>query len=229
MPGRLGAPGLVVFDCLLKDPGRPWSDGLFLNPGLLGMLDVLGLPDLLGRVCLKEMFCLLFCWLVPSLLIGAPTSSGGEILLLTFFVLGLFEFWSGLFDICLFPSELEIFWEDSFDFILLVIFLGLAISWIGGFDGLFIGVVVLFRKVFLSCLRFCKVLLFIFWFVRFAWDCELLVMLGLLRFLGLFEIIFWLSGLLRGFINNGFLFELSLRGLPFIEDLTEDSFSSFCL
>ena len=175
------------------------------------------------------MFCLLFCWLGRSLLIGAPTSSGGDILLLIFFVLDLFEFWSGLFDICLFPPALEMFWEDSLDLTLLLIFLGLAISWIGGFAGLFIGGVMLFRKVFLSWLRFCEVLLFIFWFVRFAWDCELLAIVGLLRFLGWFEIIFRLSGLLRGFINNGFLFELSLRGFPFIEEITEDLSSLFCL
>ena len=225
IPGLLGAADLLVFACLLKDPGLPWSDGLFLNPGLLGMPGLLGVPDLFGRVCLKEMFCLLFCWLVPSLLIGAPTSSGGEILLLIFLVLDLFEFWSVLFDICLFPP-LEMFWEDS---LFLLIFLGLAISWIGGFDGLFIGGVALFREFFLSCLRFCEVLLFIFWFVRFGWDCELLVIVGLLRFIGLFEIIFWLSGLLRGFINNGFLFELLLIDLPFTEEITEDSFSVFCL
>ena len=41
---------------------------MFLNPGLLGA------PYLLGEVCLKEVFCLLFCLLGPSLLIGAPTS-----------------------------------------------------------------------------------------------------------------------------------------------------------
>ena len=173
------------------------------------------------------MFWLLFCWLVPFLLIGAPTSSGGEILLLIFFVLDLFEFWSVLFDICLF-SPLKMFWEDLLDSILLLIFLGLAISWMGGFDWLLIGGVVLFRE-FLSCLRFCEFLLFIFWFVKFGLDCELLVIVGLFRFIGLFEIIFWLSGLLIGFINNGFLFELSLRLLPFIEEVTEDSFSVFCL
>jgi len=75
-------------------------------PGLLGE------PILFEPVCLKAMFCLLFCLLEfifgSSLLIGAPTSSGGEILLLIFFVLGLFEFWSVLFDICLFPP-LEMF------------------------------------------------------------------------------------------------------------------------
>ena len=211
MPGLLGAPDL--FACLLKDPGLPWSDGLFLNPGLLGILGLLGVPDLLGRVCLKEMFCLLFFWLVTSLLIGAPTSSGGEILLLKSFVLDLFELWSVLFDICLFPPSLVIFWKDSLDSTLLI-FLGLAISWKGGFDGVFIGGVVLFRKFFFSWLRFCEVLLFKFWFVGF---------------IGLFEIIFWLSGLLRGLINNGFLFELSLRVFPFMEEITGDLFSLFCL
>ena len=229
IPGLLGAPLLLKLACLLKDPGLLWSDGLFLNPDLLGIPDLLGVPVLLGKVCLKEMFCLLFCWLGPSLLIGAPTSSGGTILLLIFFVLDLLAFWSGLFDICLFSPEPEMFWEDSLDLELLLIFLGLAISWIGGFEGLFIGGVVLFRKVVLFWLRFCEVLIFIFWFVRFAGDCELLVIEGLLRFLGWFEIIFRLSGLLRGFINNGFLFELSLRGLPFIEEITEDSSSLFCL
>jgi len=48
--------------------------------------------------------------------------------LLIFFVLDLFEFWSGLFDICLFPPALEMFLEDSLDLKLLLIFLGLAIS-----------------------------------------------------------------------------------------------------
>ena len=53
-------------------------------------------------------------------------------------------------------------------------------------------------------------------------------MLGLLGLLGGFEIIFRLSGLLRGFINNGFLFELSLRGFPFPGGITEGSFSLCC-
>jgi hypothetical protein len=88
---------------------------------------------------------------------------------------------------------------------------------------------VLFRKFLLPWLRFCEVLLSIFWFVRFDWDCELLVIVGLFRVLGWFEIVFRLSGLLRGFINNGFLFELSLIGFPFKEDLTEDLSSSLCL
>ena len=222
IPGLLGAPFLVILAFLLKDPYWPWSDGLFLNPGLLGI------PGLLGAFCLKDMFCLL-CWLSLSLLIGAPTSSGGEVLLLILFVWDLFEFWSGLIDICLSPPELEMFWEDSLDLALFLIFLGLAISWIGGFAGLFIGGVVLFWKVFLSWLKFCEVLLVLFWFLRFAWDCELLTIDGLLRFLSGFEIIFRLSGLFKGFINNGFLFELSLRGFSFIEEITEDLSSLFCL
>ena len=228
MPGLLGDPGLLALACLLKDPDLFLSDGLFLNPVLLGMPGLLGVPGKFGTVCLKEVFCLLFCWLGPPFLIGAPTSSGGDVLRLIFFVLELFEFWWGLFDICLFPPELWMFWEDSLDWILLLIFFGLAISWIGGFAGLFIGVVVLFRKAFLSWLRFWGVWIFIFCFVGFAWDCELLVIVGLLRFLGWFEIILGLSGLLRGFINNGFLFELSFNGLSFIEEVTEVS-SLFCL
>jgi len=59
-------------------------------PGLLGE------PILFEPVCLKAMFCFLFCLLGfifgSSLLIGAPTSSGVFILLLKFFVLGLFVF-----------------------------------------------------------------------------------------------------------------------------------------
>ena len=180
------------------------------------------------------MFCLLlFCLLEfifgSSLLIGAPTSSGVFILLLKIFVVGLFVFWSSLFDIRLLSPALEMFWEDSLDLTLLFIFLGFAISWIGGFAGLLICGVVLFSKVFLSWFKFCEGLLFIFLFVRFARDCELLVFVGLLRIVGLFEIIFWLSGLLRGLINNGFFFELSSRGFPFIEEITEDSFSLFFL
>ena len=53
-------------------------------------------------------------------------------------------------------------------------------------------------------------------------------MLGLLGFLGGFEIFFRLSGLLRGFINNGFLFELSLRGFSFSEGITGDLFLLCC-
>ena len=67
MPGLFGAPDLLVFACLLKDPVLSLSDGLLFNPGLLVMPvllvipGLLGIPDLLGRVCLKEMFRLLFC------------------------------------------------------------------------------------------------------------------------------------------------------------------------
>ena len=120
------------------------------------------------------------------------------------------------------------FLEDSFDLTLLL-FLGLAISWIGGFAGLFTGGVALFLKVFLSWFWFWEVLLFVFWFEKFACDCELLVIVGLLRFFGWFEIIFWLSGLLRGFISNGFLFELSFVGFSLIVGTNEDSSSLFCL
>ena len=234
MPGLLGESGLLGLPCLLNEPGLPWSEGLFLKPGLLGMPGLLGEPGLFETVCLKAMFCLLlFCLsgfiFGSSLLIGAPTSSGVFILLLKIFVVGLFVFWSGLFDSRLLSPALEIFWEDSLDLTLLLIFLGFAISWIGGFAGFLIGGVVLFAKVFLSWFKFCEGLLFVFLFVRFARDCELLVFVGLLRIVGLFEIIFWLSGLLRGLINNGFFFEFSSRGFPFIEAITEDSFSLFCL
>ena len=77
MPGLLGAPDLLEV------------------PGLLGIPGLLGMPDLL------EKFCLLFCLLISSLLIGAPTSSGVFFLLLKSFVLDLLVFGSGLFDICL--------------------------------------------------------------------------------------------------------------------------------
>ena len=82
------------------------------------------------------------------------------------------------------------FLGDSLDLKLLFIFLGFAMSWMGGFAGLLIGGVVLLRKVFLSWLKFCGEFLFIFWFLRFAWDSELLTRLDLLEFLGWFEIIF---------------------------------------
>ncbi|MDC3145133.1 translation initiation factor IF-2, partial [bacterium] len=68
------------------------NDGLFLNPGLLGMPGLLGALDLLEKVCLRELFSLLFCLFRSSLLIGAPTSSGVFILLLKFLGLGLFVF-----------------------------------------------------------------------------------------------------------------------------------------
>ena len=119
------------------------------------------------------------------------------------------------------------FWEDSLDLTLLFIFLGFAINWIGGFAGLLIGGVVLFSKVFLSWLKFCEG--FLLEFVRFARDCELLTKFGLLGFFSWFEIIFTLSGLLSGFINNGYMFELSLRGFPFLGEITGDLSSLFCL
>ena len=71
-------------------------------------------------------------------------------MLLILFVLDLFEFCSGLFDICLFAPKLDMDWEDSIDLTLLLMFLGLAISCIGGFVGLFIGGVAVFRKFLLS-------------------------------------------------------------------------------
>ena len=112
---------------------------------------------------------------------------------------------------------------------LLVKFLGFSISWIGGLVRLLIGGVVLFRKVFLSWLKFSAVLLFRFLFVRFAWDFELLIILGLIGFFSWLGIIFWLSGLLRGFFNNGFLLELSLRDFPFTGEIRVDLSSFFCL
>ena len=92
MPDLLGEPGLPVLACLLNDPGLPWSDGLFLNSGLLGMLDLLGEPGLPVLACLLNDPGLP-CSDGLLLLIGAPTSSGGDILLLMFFVLGLLRFW----------------------------------------------------------------------------------------------------------------------------------------
>ena len=44
--------------------------------------------------------------------------------------------------------------------------------------------------VFLSSLKFCEGVVFIFWVVRFACDCGLLIILGLLGFLCWFGIIF---------------------------------------
>ena len=221
MPGLLGAPALLELACLLNDPGLPWSDWLFLNPGLLDW------PGLFGKVCLTEIFCLLLCLVGSFLLIGAPTSSGVFTLLLKFFNLGLLVFWSGWFGNCLLFPELKMFLDAALDERLLFIFLGFAINWIGGFAELLIAGVVLFRKFVLSLLGFCKGL--IFWLVRFPRDCEELIILGLLGFLGWFTIIFWLSGLLSGFINNGFLFELSFRDLSFTEELISDSSSLFSL
>ena len=78
-----------------------------------------------------------------------------------------------MFESCFFSSELRFFWEDWIDLKLLFMFLGFAVSSIGGFAGLLIGWVILFWKVFLSWLKFCEGLLFIFWFVRLDRDCEL--------------------------------------------------------
>ena len=245
MPGLLGAPCLVKFTCLLAEPGLPWSKLLFLNPPLLGIPGLFGIPGLLGmpgllgalglleEVCLIDMFCLLFCLFGfifgSSLLMGAPTSSGVLTILLGFFVLGSLIFWPGLFDNCLLLFELYMVLGDSFDLKLLFMFLGFAISWIGGFAGLFTGGVMLFWKFFLSLLKFCEVLLFIFLLMGFAWDCDLLKVLFLLGFLDWFEIVFRLSGLLSGFFNNGFLFEFSLVGFPFKEEIIGDLTSLFCL
>ena len=216
--GLLGFPGLLGLTCRLKEPGLPWSVGLSLNPGLV------------GTVCLNEMFCLLlFCLLRSFLLIGAPTSSGVLILLLKFFAMGLFVFWLGVFDGFLFSPELYMFLEDSLGLILFVKFLGFAISWIGGFAGILKGGVVILREFFLSWLKFCDTWGFVFLFVKFALDCELLTILGLLKFLGWFEIIFTLSGLFKGFVKNGLLFELSWKVLPFFEDATEVLSSLFFL
>ena len=74
-------------------------------------------------------------------------------------------------------------------------------------------------------MKFCESLLFIFFFVIFA--SELLIMVCLLVILGWFAVAFKPSGLLRGFINNGFLFELSLRGLTFAEGEIGDLSSFF--
>ena len=71
-----------------------------------------------------------------------------------------------------------------------------------------------------------------FWFRRFVCDCELLTIVGLLGLLGLFSllgIVFTLSGLLRGFVSNGFLFSLSLGDFCLLEEITEDLSSLFCL
>ena len=117
------------------------------------------------------------------------------------------------------------FLGDSFGFELTLIFLGFAINWIGVCAGLLIGGFVLFWKVFLSWLEFFSGL-FLIWLV---WVCELLTILGLLGFLSFFGNSFRLSGLLRGFVSNCFLFELSLRGFPFREEIIGDLSSLFCL
>ena len=120
------------------------------------------------------------------------------------------------------------FFEDSFDLKLLFIFLGFAINWIGGFAGFLRGEVLLSRNDCLPWLRFCGGLMFVFLFVGFAWDCVLSTIFGLMGLLGWFEIIFNFSGLLRGFINNGFLSESSLEDFPFKEEARGDLSSLFC-
>ena len=72
----------------------------------------------------------------------------------------------------------------------LVRFLGFAISWIGGFARLSGGVFVFFRKAFLSWFKLPEGLLFILVFLVFDWDCELVIIFGLLGFLSWFGIIF---------------------------------------
>ena len=116
------------------------------------------------------------------------------------------------------------FFDDSL-VLELFIFLGFSMSWIGGFVGLLIGGVVLFWKVFLSWLEFFSGL-FLIWLV---WVCELLTILGLFGFLSWFEFALRLSGLVRGFVNKGFLFKLFVRGLPFTAEITGDLSSLFCL
>ena len=173
----------------------------------------------------------MFCLFGLSLLIGAPTSSGVFILLFESFVLGLLVLWKGLFDISLFPLELYMLLEASLD-LLFFIFLGFSINWIGGLDGLLIDWVELLRKFFLSWLKFCAGLFCIFWFIGFDFDWGLLIILGLLGLLGLFSwlgIVFTLSGLLSGFVSNGFLFSLSLGDFCLLEEITEDLSSLFCL
>ena len=103
---------------------------------------------------------------------------------------------------------------DSLDFGLLTKFLGFAINWIGGLAGLLIDSVVFFGKALFSRLEFCVGLFFKFLFPRFAWDCELVKVEGLLVFLSWFGIIFGLTGWFIGLLNKGFLFKFSLKGFP---------------
>ena len=112
---------------------------------------------------------------------------------------------------------------------LLVKFFGFSISWIGGLAGFLAGWVVLLRKVFWSLFDFCEGLFINFWFRWFIWDCELLTILGLLGFFGRFEFKFGLSGLFRGLINNGFLFELLSRWFVFLGGTIIDLSSLFFL
>ena len=78
------------------------------------------------------------------------------------------------------------------------IFLGFAINWIGGFAGFLRGVFVLSLGFSWLWLKFCGGLIFVFLFVGSAWDCDFSRVFGLMGLLGWFEIIFKLSGLLRG-------------------------------
>ena len=110
------------------------------------------------------------------------------------------------------------FLEGLFD-LKVFIFLGFSISWIGGLEGLLMGGLMLFRKVFLSWLKFRDGLFFMSWLIVFTGDCEILVILGLLGFMSWFGFIFKFSGLFRGFFNSCFLSELSLGGCPSKEDL----------
>ena len=154
------------------------------------------------------MFCLLlFCLpgliLASSLRMGAPTNSGGLILLLKFFALGSFEIWSDLFTGFPMLLELPIFLLDSPYLLLLVKFLGFSISWKDGLGEVLMFEVVLLIEVFLLWSIFCEGLFSKFWFRRLVW----------------FEIIFICSGLFRGLINEGF-FELFCRVFPFSEEIT---------
>ena len=89
--------------------------------------------------------------------------------------------------------------------------------------------VLLLLKFFLSWLKFCEGRLFKFWFRRFALDWELLIILGLFEIFVWFEIVLGISGLFRGFINNGFLLGLSLRGFPFKVEFSGSVSFLFCL
>ena len=176
------------------------------------------------------MFFLLGFAFKSSFLIGAPTSSGVLLLLLVFFGLGWLLFWSNVLNICVLPLELYLFLADWLDWKLLARFLGFSISWKGGFAGLLIDGVIWLREVLVFWLEFCEDLTSNFWFWIFFWDWELLVaILDLFVFVDWFEIIFGLSGLLRGFISNGFLFMFSWSGFPCIEEVTGGLSSLFCL
>ena len=102
-------------------------------------------------------------------------------------------------------------------------------SWIGGLIVVLTGGVFLLRKVVWSRLKSLEGLFFELLFWSFAWDTALSTILGLLRFLGGFDIIFGFSGLFRGFTSNGFLFELPSWGFPFLGGTLTDLSSIFCL